>query len=175
MRPESYGITSYESHGSIHKQLTFSEFSGQSYEADISEKFIEYLKQCCRASSIQRYPSISADPRFSAAKVDRQLHTLNPSMAMGTNPPPTSSVAAHTSGPIRTQRKSTQAQMQTGPMPPALKARVLANISSRTSKVNKMPANVTTVSSVDTESTGQVERWAQSTVHDALLGNELFP
>lgn len=49
LRPELDGIFSYESHGSVHKQLTFSEFLGQSYESEVSEKFIEYLQHCCRA------------------------------------------------------------------------------------------------------------------------------
>lgn len=46
--PTSDGVTSYESHGSVHKQLTFSEFLGQSYDTDVSDKFVEYLKHCFR-------------------------------------------------------------------------------------------------------------------------------
>lgn len=47
-RPD--GHCSYESSGSAQEELTFSEYVGQSYESDVSEKFIEYLRVCCRAS-----------------------------------------------------------------------------------------------------------------------------
>ena len=35
----------------MHKQLTFSEFCGESYETEVSHKFVEYLKLCFRAYS----------------------------------------------------------------------------------------------------------------------------
>jgi len=38
----------FESPGTVHKKLTFSEFYGNSYETDVSHKFIEYLKLCFR-------------------------------------------------------------------------------------------------------------------------------
>jgi len=46
----SDGFGSYESQGSVHKQLTFSEFLGQSYDTEVSEKFVDYLKHCFRMS-----------------------------------------------------------------------------------------------------------------------------
>ena len=33
----------------MHKKLTFSEFCGDSYETEVSHKFVEYLKLCFRA------------------------------------------------------------------------------------------------------------------------------
>ena len=39
---------SFESSGTTHKQLTFSEFCGTSYTTDVSDKFTEYLKLCYR-------------------------------------------------------------------------------------------------------------------------------
>lgn len=47
-RPDRH--CSYESSGSTLDQLTFSEHMGKSYKSDVSEKFIEYLRVCCRAS-----------------------------------------------------------------------------------------------------------------------------
>ena len=41
-------ISRFESPGTKHKELTFSEYLGKSYETDVSEKFIEYLKLCFR-------------------------------------------------------------------------------------------------------------------------------
>ena len=35
----------------MHKQLTFSEFCGESYETEVSHKFVEYLKLCFRTYS----------------------------------------------------------------------------------------------------------------------------
>ena len=46
LEPDDFG--SFESLGSTHKQLTFSEFLGGSYEADVSDKFVEYLQLCFR-------------------------------------------------------------------------------------------------------------------------------
>lgn len=50
-------ICSYESHGSVHKELTFSEFMGQSYDAGVSEKFVETLS----IASVRRHPIVLAD------------------------------------------------------------------------------------------------------------------
>ena len=49
-RSNSDGLDSYKSHGSIHKQLTFSEFLGQPYDTEVSQKFVEYLQLCLRTS-----------------------------------------------------------------------------------------------------------------------------
>jgi hypothetical protein len=49
---------------------------------------------------------------------------FNAPVAPASKPPPASCAA----GPIRTKRVSTQARMRTGPMTPALKARILANM-----------------------------------------------
>ena len=40
---------SFESAGTVHKQLTFSEFRGKSYTTEVSDKFTDYLKLCYRA------------------------------------------------------------------------------------------------------------------------------
>jgi hypothetical protein len=66
------------------------------------------------------------------------IPTSDASVEPAPGPPPTKS----TSGPARTKKKSTQARMRTGPLPAALKARVLMNTSSK-SKANKTPAGVT--------------------------------
>lgn len=96
--------------------------------------------------------------------------TPPPSCNVSTAAASKSPLAAHASGPARTERKSTQARMRTGPMSPALKARVLANISNRTSEVSETPANVAVVSPVEVEPTGQVERvrWVWSIVQTSI-------
>ena len=38
----------YESPGTEHKNLTFSQFCGDSYETDVEGRFIEYLQHCFR-------------------------------------------------------------------------------------------------------------------------------
>ena len=38
----------FESPGSVHKELTFSEFCGESYDTEVSHKFVDYLKLCYR-------------------------------------------------------------------------------------------------------------------------------
>jgi hypothetical protein len=159
--PKSDGLGSYESHGSVHKQLTFSEFLGESYDAEVSRKFVEYLMLCFRTS-----PSHSRRRQLltltSAAKAERELYTLKQvaaTMAMPpvpyalieppSNPPPVPRAA----GPVRTQRKSTQARMKTGPMTPALKARIMANMATGTgaSKANSTRADETQVAALPTE------------------------
>ena len=88
------------------------------------------------------------------AKEERQLYTLKPATVMTTTIPPTCHIPfapvlkpslaprASAVGPVRNQRNSTQARMQTGPMTPALKARILRNIANNTPKDN--PAQTTT-------------------------------
>ena len=87
------------------------------------------------------------------AKQERQLYTLK--LATDTtatllptcntpSAPPNLLPVPHASsvGPVRNQRSSTQARMRTGPMTPALKARILRNISSNTSKANVTQATI---------------------------------
>ena len=98
---------------------------------------------------------ISTDVHFSKAKEERQLYTLKPTTAAIETPPPTSNLpfapaskpppALRTAGPIRAQRESTQARMRTGPMTPALKARILRNMSGGTSNTYKTQTNPTQV------------------------------
>ena len=95
----------------------------------------------------------------SLAKEDRRLYTLKPLLATTTPPltpdapiTPTSKPSPKVKklGPARATTKSKQARMRTGPLPPALKARVLANISkSKGPRANKTSANVLTVSLMD--------------------------
>lgn len=44
-------VSRFESPGTMQKKLSFSEFWGNSYEAEVSHKFIEYLKLCFRTYS----------------------------------------------------------------------------------------------------------------------------
>jgi hypothetical protein len=78
---------------------------------------------------------VSANLYLPIAKEDRKLYTLQPSTVAETLPPTSSAPAmpaprplptARVSGPTRTKRKSQQARMRTGPLPPDLKARVMA-------------------------------------------------
>lgn len=61
----------------MHKKLTFSEFCGDSYERDVSHKFVEYLKLSFRTSShlvlIHHF-----DSQITSAKESRHLYTLDP-------------------------------------------------------------------------------------------------
>ena len=78
------------------------------------------------------------DVRLSKAKEERKLYTLKPITDAAETPSPTSNASValapkppplpHTSGPAHTSHTSTQARMRTGPMTPALKARILANM-----------------------------------------------
>src|SRR5882757_6564109 len=52
-------FTRFESPGTMHKELTFSEFCGDSYKTDISHKFVEYLKLCFRTYFHLVFPSVS--------------------------------------------------------------------------------------------------------------------
>lgn len=120
------------------------------------------------------------------AKEDRQLYTLNPlnpiTTTEATSPTPNSSATSaakplqetHNSGPVRTQRMTTTARMRTGPLPAALKARVLGCISDQAAKANKTPANtaITPLTEAeDTESTESAE-WTLIDVDDAPASNQ---
>ena len=66
----------FESPGTLHKNLTFSEFCGDSYETEVSHKFVEYLKLCFRMCT---HPlSVHFDSRITLAKETHQLYTLDP-------------------------------------------------------------------------------------------------
>jgi len=118
----------------MHKNLTFSEFCGNSYETDVSHKFIEYIKLCFRTCS---YPVVIHrfdNPQITSAKESRQLYTLDPTPDTAVVPavPGTSSVIAvpqsaapatpaaqppstlASTGPIRTARKP---RTKVGPLP----------------------------------------------------------
>jgi len=123
----------FESPGTMHKNLTFSESCGNSYDTEVSHKFIEYLKLCFRTCSylnfIHRF-----DPQIVPAKESRQLYTLNPtsdttvalavpsvSSAVAVpqstepaTPVPQPSSTLASIGPIRTARKS---QTRKRPLP----------------------------------------------------------
>lgn len=155
----SDGLNSYESPGTAHKQLTFSEFLGPSYDTEISNKFVDYLRLCFRRS-LSCGLSVFTDIHLSKAKEDRQLYTLKPTMAMETLPTPNQPTAPvpapmpapHVTGPDRTKRNSTQARMRTGPMTPALKARIMEHIANRESRTNETQASGTQLAT--TSSTG---------------------
>jgi len=172
--PESDGLGSYESHGSVHKQLTFSEFLGQSYDAEVSQKFVEYLKLCFHVSpSHESYSSISADIHLPKAKEERQLYTLKPIPATAATPLPISDApiapaseplpVLRTADPVPTRRTSTQARMKTGPMTPALKAHVLRGLANKTSEANETHATIPPVEDESVEPTEPTEP-SQSTL-----------
>lgn len=88
----------------------------------------------------------------STAKENRRLYTLKVTDAEAT--PPTTSdepvsatpqptLAIGGVGPIRTQRKSTQARLQAGPMSTALKTHDLRSVSSGSPGVSDAPSNAT--------------------------------
>ena len=102
-------------------------------------------------------PLISADTHISLAKEDRQLYTLEPITAVKETPP-ASNVhaplpATRVSGPVRTQRKSTQARMQTGPLPAVTNTRISGRTSNNIPKTNETPADTTPVSPIEAEPT----------------------
>ena len=129
----------------------------------------------------------------SAAKVECKLYTLKPTAAMVLMPPQTSDTpTAMTSrpppaaGPVRTQHNSTQAQMQTGPMTPALKAHILENIAKAASKASDTQAGATQViipteaeliMSIKTKPILPAEavQPSQSTLTNDPLGNQQLP
>ena len=90
MRADRIRLYRFESPGTAHKKLTFSEFCGDSYEREISHKFIEYLKLCFRTFSHSHIqpPFALSDPHVSLAKESRQLYTLkqNPDAAISITP-----------------------------------------------------------------------------------------
>jgi hypothetical protein len=111
--------------------------------------------------TIPSYLSIFAHMCLSTAKEDRRLYTLKPittttatpppvfsaPVPPATNPPPVSRAA----GPVRSDRKTTTARMRTGPMTPALKARILANLAKNPSKAKEVVGNGTQVTVPPTE------------------------
>ena len=140
-------IHSLESSGTIHKELTFSEYCGTSYQG-ISDKFVEYLKLCyCTWSHSNT--SMFAYPFCALAKEKRCFYTLGPVLETEVVPPEPSSMPAVSSastsnslrlpvsqpprsqlstGPDQTQKLLKQARMRTGPLPPHLKEHVLMNM-----------------------------------------------
>ena len=64
---------------------------------------------------------------------------------------------ARASGPVRTQRKSTQARVQIGPLPAAQKARISGRISSNVSRTNETPADTHPTLPIETEPTDPTE------------------
>jgi len=143
---------SFESSGTTHKQLTFSEFSNASYTTEVSNKFTEYLKLCYRTWS--RLNSATCPFMFhSLAKEKRQCYTLGPvpdvTDAPSHSPQPPDIPPSHpppATGPNRVQRVSRQARLGTGPLPPHPKGRVLTNkVNSQTSRVTTTPVNAPTV------------------------------
>jgi len=142
----------FESPGTMHKKLTFSEFCGDSYDTEVSHKFIEYLKLCFRMCA--HLLSVRFDSRITLAKEIRRLYTLNqipdftqPILDAGppvvdpkhtalntpvprvssTPAPPLSTPAPDFTGPIRTPRKF---RMRKGPLPARVNKRVLAGTTS---------------------------------------------
>jgi len=103
--------------------------------------------------SVLQHLSISTNVLPSKAKEERKLYTLDPISNAATTPPPVPNVvappvpnppqASRTTGPTRTKRTSTQARMQTGPVPPALKARIPKKVPNKTSAARKSQANGT--------------------------------
>ena len=174
---------------------------GQTYDTEVSQKFVEYLKHCVRTWSSSLILPISTDTYFWIVKEERQLYTLDTITDVAASPPPVSDVATPpvsepppappTTGPTRTLRKSTQARMQTGPMAPALKARVLKNVSNKKSttgetqtngalsEIHKTQADVAqvTVRGIAAKSTSPVEptQHSQSTLTSDLSGSQQPP
>jgi hypothetical protein len=114
-------------------------------------------------------PLTPTDLHFPIAREERQFYTLNLITAAETVPPPADSTPPSpstapdipasrslpkkrtSSGPVRT-KKSSQARMRTGPLPAALKARVLA-LQSGSRKANGIPTNTSIGSPQSSEST----------------------
>ena len=69
------------------------------------------------------------------ATSDAPIATSDTPITPASNPPPPPQ--DRNSGPTRTKRQSTSARMRTGPLPAALKARVLANTSKKSTTVSR--------------------------------------
>ena len=149
----------FESPGTMHKQLTFSEFWGDSYQMEVSDKFVEYLSLCFRTCP---YLVIiySFNSRITAAAESHELYMLNPIQGVTDVPPrttpaipipPSIAPGAQASsipaliGLIRMAHKS---RMITGPLPTRVDKRVLVSTAS--------PANPP-VPQVGTPDTSQVQ------------------
>jgi hypothetical protein len=83
-------ISRFESPGTMQKKLSFSEFWGNSYEAEVSHRFTEYLKLCFRTCS-RPVPNLSSvlihmslqqknlvNSTRSTQSQTQQLHRLHP-------------------------------------------------------------------------------------------------
>lgn len=156
-------FTSFESSGTAHKQLTFSEFRGTSYTTEVSDKFTEYLKLCYRGYScfdVVRFLFTCLTP---AAKEKRRCYTLSPTLDAIDTPSKTSSTPAVPSysqdppavaasrpplvtGPDRSHRVTRQARLKAGRLPSRSGKQVLVNDAS------VIPPQATTAS-VDTPTT----------------------
>jgi len=130
----------------MHKKLTFSEFYGNSYETEVSHKFIEYLKLCFRAYIVLSL-SIYFYLQITSARESRQQYTLDqlpdtsvalplpstapaiavpqPMIPIVPTPKTSSAPVPGSTGPIRTARV-------TRPRPTRIKKCVPANAASPT-------------------------------------------
>ena len=89
--------------------------------------------------------------------------TFNPPVMPASKPPPVSGT-----GPVRTKRTST-ARMQTGPMPPALKARILADMAKAKADKNQVNLAQVTIPPIKAESAALAE--PAEPIQSALIGN----
>ena len=138
-------------------QFTSNSHSQSSWGSLITPGSRKSLLNTSSFVSVSHHPItliVFADTHLTKAKEERQLYTLKPTTVAMETPLPTSDVplplaskplALRTVGPIRPQRESTQAWMQTGRMTPALKARILRNLPSKTSQTYKAQSNATQV------------------------------
>ena len=104
---------------------------------------------------VSNAPAIPAPPPILNAPAVSALPPISnvPAVSEASKRPP----ASRPVGAIRTQRKSTQARMQTGPMPPGLKARILENMAAnKASRASRVQPNATpaTIPPIEAESVG---------------------
>ena len=67
--------TRFESPGTVHKKLTFSEFCSGFYESEVEHKFVEYLKVCFRMCLYSYHPFALIYKPFQRGKPVNYTHS----------------------------------------------------------------------------------------------------
>lgn len=76
----------YESPGTVHKQLTFSQFCSESYDTEVIQKFAEYLRHCFHMYSFHITVGLLTYELPQQKKFASSTHSIKPlTLQVGTN------------------------------------------------------------------------------------------